>query len=63
MVVMLSCWCVLRVSYIAVALHFVNQLETVSFAYPITWTCSSIIFVIYLWKGNWMYAFQKHKLA
>ena len=63
MVVMLSCWCVLRVSYIAVALHFVNQLETVSFAYPITWTCSSIIFIIYLWKGNWMYAFQKHKLA
>ncbi len=63
MVVMLACWCLLRVSYIAVALRFVNQLETVSFAYPITWTCSSIIFCIYLWKGNWMHAFQKHKLA
>lgn len=63
MVVMLGCWCVLRVSYITVALQFVNQLETVSFAYPITWTCSSIIFCIYLWKGNWMNAFQKHKLA
>lgn len=63
MVVMLACWCVLRVSYITVALQFVNQLETVSFAYPITWTCSSIIFCIYLWKGKWMNAFQKHKLA
>ena len=63
MVVMLLCWCLLRVSYISIALRFVNQLETVSFAYPITWTCSSIIFCIYLWKGNWMNAFQKHKLA
>jgi len=63
MIVMLLCWCVLRVSYITVALQFFNQLETVSFAYPITWTCSSIIFCIYLWKGDWMYSFQKHKLA
>ncbi len=63
MVIMLLCWCILRVSYITVALQFVNQLETVSFAYPITWTCSSIIFCVYLLKGNWMYTFQKHKLA
>ena len=63
MVVMFACWCVLRVSYIAIALRFVYQLETVSFAYPITWTCSSIIFCLYLWKGNWMYAFKKQKLA
>ena len=63
MVVMLLCWCVLRVSYISVALQFINRLETVSFAYPLTWTCSSIIFCLYLWKGNWMHAFQKQKLA
>ena len=63
MVIMLLCWCVLRVSYITVALQFVNQLETVSFAYPITWTCSSIIFCIYLWKADWMHTFKKPTLA
>ena len=63
MVVMLLCWCVLRVTYISVALLFVKELEVVSFAYPLTWTCSSIIFCIYLWKGNWMHAFSKQKLA
>ena len=63
MVVMLLCWCVLRVTYISIALLFVKELEVVSFAYPLTWTCSSIIFSLYLWKGNWMNAFQKQKLS
>lgn len=61
MFVMLACWCVIRVSYISVAVKFVNQLTTVSWAYPITWTCSSIIFLIYFLKADWIHGFEKRK--
>ena len=54
MAVMLVCWCLIRVSYITVAVRFVNQLTTVSWAYPITWTCSSVVFLCYLLKMNWL---------
>lgn len=59
MLTMLGCWCVIRVTYVTIALQYVNQLETVSWAYPITWTCSSIVFLIYFLRGNWMHAFDE----
>ena len=59
MVTMLAVWCVLRVSYITIAVRHINRLETVSWAYPITWTVSSIILVITLWKSNWLHHFQQ----
>jgi len=59
MVTMLLCWCALRVSYITVAVKMVNELETVSRAYPITWTCSSIILLLYFFKADWMHNFDR----
>ncbi len=59
MYTMLSCWCLFRVSYIYTALKFINQLTTVSWAYPITWTLSSIVFLIYFLKVDWMHNFDK----
>lgn len=59
MVTMLACWCVLRVSYISVAVRIVNQLTTVSWAYPLTWSCSSIVFLIYFLKADWIHNFDK----
>ena len=59
MVTMLVCWCLIRVSYITVALRFVNELTTVSWAYPITWTCSSIVFLIYFLKADWIHNFDR----
>lgn len=61
MVTMLVCWCLIRVSYITVAVSFVPQLETVSWAYPITWTCSSIVFLIYFLKADWIHNFDRLK--
>ena len=61
MVTMLACWCVFRVAYITVAVSLVRRLETVSWAYPITWTCSSIIFLIYLLKADWIHNFDRLK--
>ncbi|MBQ9838900.1 MAG: MATE family efflux transporter [Oscillospiraceae bacterium] len=59
MFVMLGCWCALRMTYVSVAVKFVNELTTVSWAYPITWTCSSIIFLIYSFKADWIHGFDK----
>ena len=59
MFTMLACWCIFRVSYITVAVRLVNQLTTVSWAYPITWTLSSIVFLIYFLKADWIHTFDK----
>lgn len=61
MFTMLACWCVIRVSYITVAVNIVNELTTVSLAYPITWTLSSIIFLIYFLKADWIHNFDRDK--
>ena len=47
MFIMLGCWCLLRVTYISIAMQHVNELHTVSMAYPITWFASSVLFIIY----------------
>ena len=58
MFTMLACWCLSRVTYITVAVKFVNELTTVSWAYPITWTLSSIVFLIYFLKADWIHNFD-----
>ena len=58
MFTMLGCWCIFRVTYISIAVQYVNQLTTVSWAYPITWSLSSIVFLIYFLKGNWLHNFD-----
>ena len=59
MFTMLVCWCALRMTYVSVAVKFVNELTTVSWAYPITWTCSGIIFLIYFCKADWLHNFDR----
>ena len=59
MFVMLGCWCLLRVTYINIALQYVNQLETVAWAYPLTWASSSLIFLIYFLKADWIHNFDR----
>ena len=61
MYTMLICWCVIRVTYIFIAVNWRNELTTVSWAYPITWTLSSIIFLIYFLKADWMHNFDKEQ--
>ena len=63
MVIMLCCWCVFRVSYITVAVNIVHELTTVSWAYPLSWTLSALIFLIYFLKADWIHTFDKQKEA
>ena len=62
--VMLVCWCLIRVSYVTIAVKFFPVLTTVSWAYPITWCLSTIVYTIYFFKSDWMHTHEKraHRL-
>ena len=61
MLTMLIIWCVIRVGYISVTVRFINKLTVVSWAYPITWTLSGIVFLIYFLKADWIHNFDQQK--
>ncbi len=61
MLVMMVCWCIIRVTYVTVATHFFPVLQTVSWAYPITWSLSTLVFTVYYFKADWMHAFEKRE--
>ena len=59
MFTMLAVWCVGRVTYITVALKFIYDIRVVFWAYPITWAVSSLIFLIYFLKVDWIHTFDR----
>lgn len=59
MFVMLISWCIIRITYITVTVHFIPKIEVIFWAYPLTWSISSVIFLIYFLKANWLYNFEK----
>ena len=58
----LTCFgvCVLRIVWIFVAVPLRNDISTVVFSYPLTWTITSVLFILYYKKGHWM---QKDSIA
>ncbi len=54
MAVMLCIWCVVRITYITLMVRFFADITVVFTAYPVTWSLSSLLFAIYLWKANWL---------
>lgn len=58
MFVMLGVWCIFRVLYITVAMSISHTIELVFAAYPITWSISSVIFLIYLLRSNWVHGLE-----
>lgn len=63
MITMLSIWCVLRITYITVAMHICHDIRLIYIAYPITWFISSVIFFIYYKKSDWIHGFDKKKVG
>lgn len=58
MVVMMVCWCIIRVSYISLIVRFIPSINVVFWAYPLTWTLSSIVFLIYFLKSDWVHGLE-----
>lgn len=59
MFTMLCFWCIVRVSYITVILHFIPEIRMIFWAYPLTWSLSSIVFLLYFLKADWVHGFEK----
>ena len=58
MFVMLISWCLIRISYITIAVKLIPDIRVIYWAYPLTWTISSIIFIIYSKKTNWLMSYE-----
>ena len=59
MFVMLCDWCLFRVSYITVAVRLIPDIRVIFWAYPLTWSISSVIFLYMFLHGKWVYGFEK----
>ena len=60
MIVMLAIWCVLRVTYINIAMSIAHEIRLVFLAYPLTWFISSIIYFIYYLLRIFCFFVKKH---
>lgn len=54
MFVMLISWCVIRITYITVMVRIIPDIRVIFWAYPITWSISSLAFIVYYKKANWL---------
>lgn len=63
MFVMMIFWCGVRVSYIAITVRFIPDIRVVFWAYPLTWALSTIFFLIYYLKVDWMRGTDKELIA
>ena len=59
MIVMLAVWCALRIVYITVAMQIRHDIVLLYWAYPITWSISSVIYLIYYIRSDWIHGFDR----
>lgn len=59
MVTMLAFWCCVRVIYVTLAVRAFPVFQTISWAYPITWTLSSIVLLVFLLRSDWTRSFER----
>lgn len=59
MFTMLFSWCAIRITYITVMIHYFNRIEVVFTAYPLTWFISSVVFLVYFLKADWIHNFDR----
>jgi putative MATE family efflux protein len=55
MIVMLISWCAIRISYITIMIRIIPDIRVIFWAYPLTWFISSVVFLIYYKKANWLH--------
>lgn len=58
LLVMMVCWCFIRVSYITAITRFIPSIDAVFWAYPLTWGLSSVVFLIYYLRSDWVHGFE-----
>ena len=59
MLVMLIVWCGIRIVYIIVVMRLFQEIRYVFWAYPLTWSISSVIYLAYYLFSDWVHGFEK----
>ncbi|MCQ2772280.1 MAG: MATE family efflux transporter [Bacilli bacterium] len=63
MLVMLLDWCLLRVTYITIAMNINHDITLIFWAYPITWAISSVFYLFYYYLSDWVHGYEKRKIS
>ena len=63
MLVMLIVWCGIRILYLTIMRNYCDVIDYIFWAYPLTWSISSIIYLIYYFKSGWEKGFKETKIA
>lgn len=63
MVIMLSIWCVVRITYIIIVMRFTGEISYIYWAYPLTWGISSVIYLGYYLFSDWVHGFDGKEAA
>jgi len=58
MVTMLAFWCGVRIFYVTAAVRVFPAFQTISWAYPLTWSLSSVTFLFFLLRSDWTKALE-----
>ena len=53
MFVMVTCWCIIRVSFLAIAVPLTGSIQMVYWVYPLTWFLISVTFLWYYRRMDW----------
>lgn len=59
MVIYILAWVVIRVAFVTVVMGFIQNIQVVNWAYPLTWNISLILFAVYMWKSDWIHSFER----
>lgn len=59
MCVMLAVWCVIRIAYIILVMRLTGEIGYIYWAYPLTWGISSVIYLMYYLRSDWVHGFEK----
>ena len=55
MLILLGCWCLLRITYITLMVRVIPDITVVFTAYPLTWGISCLFFGYFLKRGDWLH--------
>lgn len=61
MTIMLGVWCVIRIAYILLVMHFIGEIRFIYWAYPLTWSISSVLYFIYMKSSDWVHGFETRR--
>ena len=57
MIVMMMFWCVVRVTFLTITIPLTHSIQMVYWVYPLTWALSSLAFLFYYKKAEWLRTF------